>query len=844
MSYSLDELVLGCLLHDMGKLLQRAHDRLADVTDRPLDLESTLCPGFKGIYTHKHVLFTNVFFDLMAAHGLVFPRGVNIQTVEHIASYHHKPDSCPIPSASWLCALGDRYSAGMDRREDEETSDGAASRTAFRTMPLQCIFDEVVLDSKALGQPGRHAYRMGALDPEDPEALVPTEWPRNGADPGLPRRYRELWERFWEEFKQLGSRELHLTPRLFEESLLGLLERHTWAIPSSTVAAPDISLHDHSRTTAAIAAALYRYHESNGQLDDLRAIRDETVPKFRFLAGDLSGIQNTLFTLQAQGVRGVNKILRARSFMMSAIAEAATLLVTEALELPMSSVVQQAGGRFIVLIPALEDVEEEVHLLRGRFDQLLLRKYTGSLALNLVLSAPFTASAFGRGSLRGVMAQLGQAIEAGKQQPLSTCGQGVLRREFPHDACIACGVRPGEIPAETGYRCLTCHDESLLGRRLIRAQLVVWGHGLPRKWDPVDVLGLDLALLEEPPRESMETVSSVRGTGPSGMQAPWAIRNLANHIPVFRDHYEALDPRYQWIDEEDFETGAGDPKTFMHIAAEALEPFRDGGFRGKPFLALLKADVDYLGFIFGHGLRRDRAEDDRFTLSRLAQLSRMTDLYFTGYLKGLLHREFKDTYTVYAGGDDLLLIGPWRQTLKLTSRINETFRAYTGHNPNVTLSAGVTLFKPNYPVNRAVRQAEIHLERSKDQGRNLVSALIDKPVSWERFAERLMDADWIHQELQGEPPVSTGFVYRILEIAGDAEAVALQGDVRRAGWRARLAYHLARNIQAPDKKVKAQRITEWLEHLGLDDQFRLTGEHSNIFDWRLPLTIALYRNRS
>ncbi len=844
MTYSLDELLLGCLLHDVGKLLQRGYPRLEDLTGRALDLESTLCPSHKGMYTHKHVLYTNAFFDLLQMDGLGFPNGIQARTVEMIASYHHSPDACPIPAAAWLCALGDRYSAGMDRREDEETSERSSSRTAFRTTPLQCIFDEVILDRKALGSPGRHAYELIPLDPDDAGALIPDEWPAGGARNDLPGRYLSLWQQFRMELTPLCSTAVSFSPRLFEESLLGLLERYMWAIPSSTVSAPDISLYDHARTTAAVAVALFRFHEDLGQLEDIAAIKDESKPKFRFLAGDLSGIQSTLFTLQSQGVKGVNKILRARSFLLGAIAESAALMITEKLGLPCSSIVQQAGGRFLVLVPALEKLEQVVDGLREHFDHWLLERYTGSLALNLALSEPFPGAAFKSAGLRPVMVQLGQAIDEAKQRPLANCAQGVMRREFPHDAaCMACGVRPGEKAAETGYRCPACHQEFLLGKRLIHAGALAWGHALPKKWQPIDVLGLDLALLESPPEEIPPGIVSLRRTRELPTRVPWALRSLANHIPLFKDDHEARNPRYDWIRDKDLECGAGDPKSFMHIASEALEPESDKSLRGRAFLGLIKADVDYLGFIFGQGLRRDDTQNDRLTLSRVAQLSRMLDLYFTGYLKGLLHREFPDTYTVYAGGDDLLLIGPWRQTLQLASRINETFRAYTGHNPNITLSAGVTLLKPHYPVNRAVRQAEMYLERAKDQGRNRVCALLDKPIPWERYAERLMDAEWIHQKLQGPSRVSTGFVYRILELAEDAEAVALRGDIRKAGWRARLAYHLARNIQA-DKKIKAQRIAEWLERLGLDDQFRLLGDHSNVFDWRLPLTIALYRNRT
>jgi len=845
MTYTMAETVLGSLLHDVGKVLQRAYGRIEEVSNQAYDLESTLCPVTKGSYTHKHVLFTNAVFDMMRNENLFFPDGMNITTVENIASYHHKPDSCSQPGAAWLCALGDRYSAGMDRREDEEASRQTSGRGTYRTIPLQCVFDELVLDEKALGKPVRHAYALRELLPEDTDGTIPGPWPEKGSIDELPSLYQKVWQAFWSEFRTLGRYAPKLSFRLYEEMFLGLLERYTWAVPSSTVDSPDISLYDHSRTTAAIAACLHRYHEAREELKNLKAIKDDGADKFRFLAGDLSGIQNTLFALQTQGVKGVNKILRARSFAMGAVTEAATLLILESLKLPLCTILQQAGGRFVILVPALEETESAVEELRVQLDAWLLQRYTGTLALNIALSKPFSAAGFRPLGLQEVMAQLGQAIEEGKQRPLATCSHGVLKREFPLEtSCASCGMRPAEIPGESGYRCSTCQNEFDLGKRLVRARMIVWGRGLPHPWIVSNILGLELAFLENHPEEAMDRFLSARRTTSPPMALPWPIRTLANHIPVFPDAYAGQDPRYRWTEDDEGSCSPGEPKSFMHIAAESLEAESDGSFRGRAFLALLKADVDHLGFLFSFGLKRPKAEGDRFTLSRLAQLSRMMDLYFTGYLKGLLHREFPNTYTIYAGGDDLLLIGPWRQTLQLTARINETFRAYTGHNPNITLSAGLTLLKPNHPVNRSVWEAESYLEKAKNQGRNRVCALMGKAIKWKRYVERLKDAEWIHARMHGGSPIGTGFVHRILEIAGDAEAVALHGDVSKAGWRSKLAYHLARNIKATGPQDKQQQILDWLTRLGLDDQFKLTGDHPNIHDWRLPLSIALYRNRS
>jgi CRISPR-associated protein Csm1 len=134
------------------------------------------------------------------------------------------------------------------------------------------------------------------------------------------------------------------------------------------------------------------------------------------------------------------------------------------------------------------------------------------------------------------------------------------------------------------------------------------------------------------------------------------------------------------------------------------------------------------------------------------------------------------------------------------------------------------------------------LKKAKNAGKNRVCALLGNPLTWDRFKARLDDAEWVHAQLNGRQPVSSGFVYRIMEIARDLESVD-QGMVGKAGWRAKLAYHLARNIKAKSDQERQQRTKEWLERLGLDDMLKLTKGQSNITDWRLPLSIALYRNR-
>jgi CRISPR-associated protein Csm1 len=302
------------------------------------------------------------------------------------------------------------------------------------------------------------------------------------------------------------------------------------------------------------------------------------------------------------------------------------------------------------------------------------------------------------------------------------------------------------------------------------------------------------------------------------------------------------------LSDEAQEVAAGELKTFEHLAQDALELDREGSPLGKPFLAVLKADVDRLGFLFGFGLRDPHdSKQDRATLSRYASLSRMLDLFFTGYLQERLRRDYPQTYTVYAGGDDLLLIGPWRQMIALATDLREQFRRYVDGNPNITLSAGLALCKANQPLNRTVWETEERLEQAKDAGRDRASLLGEQPVRWDDLLPLLAKAETLNEWLRAGW-LNTALVYKVLHFAEErrrAEQPDENGmfDLAHANWRARWAYHLARNVRdsraIPDPEKKTV-MTVLNQLLGLDADIRKQAE------WippRIPVSIALYRNR-
>jgi len=840
------ETTLGVFLHDVGKFVQRAYGSVDNLPAQVRNCDSTLLPVYQGRYSHKHVLGTELFFDWVKHGNLQFPDGIDVQTVRNVAVFHHKPDAAKpeIGAIGWLAAEADRLSSGMDRKardEQAELEDKAWDR--FIRTPLVSPFSGVQL---GLGEPRRVQIPLQELDPG--ENLMPQD-KVNAHD--YQSRYDALWKRLREELEQVFA--LRNTD-LFCEALLSLSDRYFFAVPSSTVDEPDISLHDHNRSAAAIAAALYQWHQADGSLDDEAKIKDRTIRKFRFLVGDLSGIQKSLFLLAAQRVKGVNKILRARSFLLSITMEAAALAVRRALGLPVFSVLQNGGGRFLLLVADTPGLEDNVRRLRQEIDHWLLDRYYGEIALNLVLGPPFagTELMLKDGGFRPLMDRLGDAVDAAKLRPfdgtLRTIHKGAA---FGEEACSACGVRPGKHrveDAENQLRCDACDAEYRLGGALPRVRYLSWEAEPDRHpANSIDFFaGLQLRWYDEMPGPAgQERLSSLARlfARPKPAPGPFALRFFATYVPVLTAG-ECNKPAYRILSEEARQTGPGELKTFEHLAADSVEEEGDD-LKGQLLLALLKADVDRLGFIFGRGLNPP-------SLSRTAALSRMMELFFTGYLYDLLHREFPFTYTVYAGGDDLLLIGPWRQTLELAERLRERFGAWTGHNPNVTLSAGIELMKTSHPVNRTAAAAEERLERSKDQGRDRICVINAEPYPWPDFGRELERAERLNDYLRSGA-LSDAFVYRILEFDRERRLAELTAagrkpqvlDLQSASWRARWGYQLARNVrdnQRLDNEQERRKVIEFLNGLlGLDAD--LQRREGAVVSPRVAVSIALYRNR-
>lgn len=146
-------------------------------------------------------------------------------------------------------------------------------------------------------------------------------------------------------------------------------------------------------------------------------------------------------------------------------------------------------------------------------------------------------------------------------------------------------------------------------------------------------------------------------------------------------------------------------------------------------IAALKMDVDNLGMLF-----RDKDQKEYEELSQ-AMDNFFSKTIYSSVLKQKIDKGF--IYPVFAGGDDLFFIGSWHIMPDVAKEIYHAFRNFAKNQlgrENLTLSAGIVLAHPSYPMIRLAEEAEHALELAKKNDENKDSiTFLGEPMKWTEF---------------------------------------------------------------------------------------------------------------
>ncbi len=244
--------------------------------------------------------------------------------------------------------------------------------------------------------------------------------------------------------------------------------------------------------------------------------------------------------------------------------------------------------------------------------------------------------------------------------------------------------------------------------------------------------------------------------------------------------------------EEEEEAHPGKVLTFAELAALS---------EGAPYLGALLLDADRMGEAFATGYRQGGR--DLATPSRMAALSRTLEVFFSTEVLSLIETperyrtrlgwddleaqrkqgRYPLLYSVYSGGDDLFLIGPWDALLDFALDLERLYRLFTGHEA-LTLSGGFVLSGPSLPVPELARVLGEAEKKAKEAGRGRLS-LFGLAVPWEGLAALRGWAEGLVQDLR-QGKVSRAQAYRWLFLW--RRFFLLEDPGEKVGYKPLLAY--------------------------------------------------------
>ncbi|MBI3243448.1 MAG: type III-A CRISPR-associated protein Cas10/Csm1 [Chloroflexi bacterium] len=691
----MDEKVLSAalagLLHDIGKFSQRAGVGISETGNAEARRD----------YGYVHALAS---YDFMTA---FVPKDWR-EDLSGIA-YHHRPRN---QREVWI-QLADHLSAS-EREEDEDN----------RIPRMQSVFSQLA----AYNGPVQY-LPLKRLNPEHRDSLFPQAIDDNNWKAVSAKEYADLWQEFDGECKKrsliaIADRAAYL------ETVFALLQEFTWCVPSAYwKSKPDVSLFDHLRTTAAIAACLAADDQS---IDWCKNAKQSQEPICYLVGGDLSGLQAFIYTLASNGAA---KSLRARSFYVQLISEAMAMAMLRELDLPLTNLLYVGGGGFQLFAP-MKAKEQLPNIVRDLVDRLL-EAHQGGLGLT-VKWRPLAYSDFEDfGKARD---GLGKKINQAKRQPfaaaspeklMTALGEPMSEGGDPLRFCKVTGEDGNTVKKDKDgeYKSKFVLSLEDLGKLLPGASHIAFAP-VPRQaptratdWQQaLRVFGMEAQVVvrsDVAQRMSVDSGEFVRvwrlDATPEPEEREW-LKPLGPAQVISYRPFARLTP----LDTD------GNPLTFDELA----QP-KNGGFERW---GVLRLDVDNLGNLFKSGF------GDK------ASLSFAIRLFFEGWLPQLAGRDLKQyLYIQYSGGDDVFVVGAWDVLPEFARRIRQSFGEYAAGNPHLTLSGGMTMVDAGYPLYQAAQQAGDAEDAAKSVDGKDAFTFLDHPLKWSELqatqerAYRLMD---------------------------------------------------------------------------------------------------------
>ena len=727
-----DYLPLAALLHDIGKFRQRAIGRYTKHQE------------------HSYEFVTEDFGEFFSTCDDTFKNAIR----NHHTNGHNLIEKQVI--------LADRLSASEREDEERETEDSVASPLASIMSRLKCAEKE-------------HRYKLTKLNFER-DTVIPQETVEVDEND-----YADLWKKFKKEFSKATEGKTY-EPAHYQ-TIVALLHKFTSRIPSGQSEDnpdSDISLYDHLRTTAAIAACIGHELTDETEVDALLANPNDSDQKIcALIKGDISGIQNFLYHIQSDGA---SNQLRGRSFYLQLLTEAIAHWVLKQFDLPITNLLLASGGHFYILAP-YSSTKNELNKIRKQVSEKLWELHTNELYCILdyadVKISDFTTQKFDN--------KWGEVSDNVNKLKLKKWAEMEAKDMFQN-------LFEPQEDREVNW------DFEDLGRDLRDATTLV-AFDMPEspipdkpKWHhAIKAFGIDVHVCAEAD-EKPET--------PADNAVVYQLGDTRFLADIEKYQWDDISVSYDFrifkpVIARPHDTDDPEKIADYNYLAEASE--------GVHWLGALRMDVDDLGTVFKYKLKNA-------TISRHATLSRELRLFFEGYVPELCHQynkrqneNKKDQILelIYAGGDDLFLVGGWSALPEIAQKIRSEFRHFvTGDH--VTLSGGIAIEHMKYPLYQFAERSGNAEKAAKSLDKKNAITFLQLPMKWKEFAKVREWHEKFMEVLIGQDQLPRDILTRLSQIYKDEE---------RWAWRSLYYFHrLQERDKYDEQKAFLHELKKELNH--------------------------------
>lgn len=329
--------------------------------------------------------------------------------------------------------------------------------------PLISLFSKIVLEGNDKVSEKYIPLNKLSLDGESFNNLKPTDKKEIIRKQNSTSRYNSLWDEFNSEFELIQNKTDFNT-------LLALLKKYASTMPSAAYKSKsDISLYDHSKTTAALAVSRYLFNRDG----DVKLTQTNNLNCYLAIEGDISGIQKFIFKISSpqEAQSGMSKRLRGRSLYLTLLCDAIATHIAEELELCEANILFCGGGRFTIIGPNTKIAKEKLAEIKSKLNKFFIDEFNAELYLALVSieCCGDDLAKFGQ-----ITRKLSNKLNEDKKHKFSDTLDEVFNfdEENKHDdLCSVCGTP--YTKKEDSVVCKTCHNHEKLGKDAANADYMI-----------------------------------------------------------------------------------------------------------------------------------------------------------------------------------------------------------------------------------------------------------------------------------------------------------------------------------------------------------------------------------